>query len=340
MQIIKSTNGFPYAWRAGRVEYLIRSILESKAQAQLDVDRVMIINPTWLQNTDVAQSINDADPDFIICHNFADPAVQEIFSQVQQSGRPYIVIGSTDHFRLDFWAMVCDLYFQHYQDDDLKLAPDAKHFVCYNRKPHPHRVAFVDALIRNGLRDQGHLTLGGNNAIVIDESFNESQGINDEYGNSDIYKIRNDIFSVGDLSVWNRSALCFVTETDFDNANPQDFFISEKTWKPIIGLRPFLVVGQAPLRQYLKDSGFDIFEDLFDYSQIDETQRYVGQQAEMYAEVATKTIAKIQKPFTEYQRYFYRCQQNKKRFCEYTYEQWDRLNRLDLTQYVTSHNSN
>ena len=36
MEIIKSTNGFPYAWKAGRVEQLIRSILEDKARKQLN----------------------------------------------------------------------------------------------------------------------------------------------------------------------------------------------------------------------------------------------------------------------------------------------------------------
>ena len=57
MDVIKSNNGFPYAWKAGRVEQLIRSILENKARNQLNVDRVMLINPTWLHENNLNQQI-------------------------------------------------------------------------------------------------------------------------------------------------------------------------------------------------------------------------------------------------------------------------------------------
>ena len=66
MEIIKSTNGFPYAWKAGRVEHLIRQILESKIKQQLTVERAMIINPTWLHEDDLSAQITSADPGFVI----------------------------------------------------------------------------------------------------------------------------------------------------------------------------------------------------------------------------------------------------------------------------------
>ncbi len=179
MQIIKSTNGFPYAWKAGRVEQLIRSILESKAREQLAVDRVMIINPTWLHENDIAADIESADPDFIICHNFVDPAVPRIFEAIEQSGRPYIIVGNADQFRLDFWAMVCDLYFQNYEEPDVAIESTAKKYICLNRKPHPHRIALVHNLVAAGLQDQGYLSLGlpGDRAITIQDEVTDAQGI-------------------------------------------------------------------------------------------------------------------------------------------------------------------
>ena len=63
MNIIKTDNGFPYAWKAGRVEQLIRDILERKAQDQLAVDRVMLVNPIWLGDRDLAREIAQARPD-------------------------------------------------------------------------------------------------------------------------------------------------------------------------------------------------------------------------------------------------------------------------------------
>jgi hypothetical protein len=341
MEIIKSTNGFPYAWRAGRVEQLIRNILESKAKQQLNVGRIMIINPTWMHEDNISQNIQDARPDFIICHNFVDPAVPKIFEAVETSGVPYIILGNSAQYRIDFWAMVCDFYFQNYEEQDVELLPTARKYICLNRKPHPHRVSLVNKLIDAGLQEQGFISLGlpGASAITIDETFSDNQGIGDEYqylGTDEdtvSRRIRNDIFSVGAPDIWNNSYLCLVTETEFSNANPDNFFTSEKTFKPIIGMRPFFVYGQAPLRQYLKDSGFDIFEDIFDYSIINEADGDPFKQ-QQYAQVAINAINDVKDPVQEYRRYFGRCQNNKRRFRTYVYEQWNRLNNLDLTDYV------
>jgi hypothetical protein len=342
MQIIKSTNGFPYAWRAGRVEQLIQNILENKCRQQLTVDRVMFINPTWMHEDNIAEQIQQTNPDFIICHNFVDPAVPKIFDAITQSGRPHLIIGNADQYRLDFWAMVCDLYFQHYEERDVPVLSTARKYICLNRKPHPHRVALVQNLIDAGLQDQGHISLGlpGDQAIVLDETFADEQGIQDEYGNLGVdetfvsRRIRNDIFSVGNLTVWKNSLLCLVTETEFSNYYPQNFFTSEKTFKPIIGMRPFFIYGQAPLRQYLKDSGFDTFDDVFDYTAINDSCNDPERQRQ-YARVAINAIQSVADPAQEYaKKYFGRCQYNKNHFRKYVYQQWQRLYNLDLTAYV------
>jgi len=338
MKISKKNNGFPYAWKAGRVEQLIVNILERKAQAQLNIDSLMIINPTWLHEDDIAKNIAETDPNLIICHNFVDPAVSKIFETIKNSGKPYIILGNSEQYRLDFWAMVCDLYFQSYTDSDLILQQSARKFICLNRKPHQHRRVLVDCLLP--LQEQGYLSLGDpTNPITISEEFADDQGINDEYGTLGAtskfvtQQIRNDIFSLGNLAVWNNSYLCLVTETEFANPNPNDFFISEKTLKPIIGMRPFFIYGQAPLRQYLKDSGFDIFEDIFDYSQVDFSK---GDPVKMqqFCQVAVDAINKVDDPWQEYQSIRSRCQNNRDRFRSYVYEQWQRLDNLDLTEYV------
>ena len=345
MDVIKSNNGFPYAWKAGRVEQLIRSILENKARNQLNVDRVMLINPTWLHENNLNQQIQDADPDFIICHNFVDPVISQVHDTIIKSGRPYIIIGNTSCFRLDFWAMVCDLYFQHYTDQDTYVVSGAKSYICLNRKPHPHRIRLVRQLQNSNVFDQGWVSLGlpGDQAMTVDSTFNLDQGIADEYGNVGIderfvsSKIKNDIFSLGDLSIWNQSYLCLVTETEFGNTDPDDFFISEKTWKPVLGHRPFFVYGQPKLREYLKNQGFDTFEDIFDYSMIDETLGEIERQVQ-YSRVAIKAIEKLNtmlgQAYCQYCQQFYRFQSNRNRFTQYVYEQWTKLNDLDLRQFI------
>ena len=129
MKIIKSDNGFPYAWKAGRVEQLIRNIIERKAHQQLTVDSVLLINPTWLLDRDLSAEIQDASPDFIICHDLVDPAIPQVHEIIQDSGIPHLFIGNADQYRLDFWAMVCDLNFQSYTNTELQLRPGAKKFI-------------------------------------------------------------------------------------------------------------------------------------------------------------------------------------------------------------------
>lgn len=306
MNIIKSDNGFPYAWKAGRVEHVIRNILEQKA-LQLSVDKVMIINTTWLLDRDLAQEICDADPDFIICHNFVDPTIFSVKQTIIESGRPHLFIGNTDHYRLDFWAMVCDLNFQAYTNEELKLRPGARKFMCLNRKPHAHRQILIQYL--DQIKEDGYLTTG----------------VDPELIDADVgdYPILNDIYTLGDLGTWQDAYLNIVTETVFDN---EDFFISEKTWKPVIGQRPFFVYGQPKLRQYLKEQGFDIFEDLVNYTSLN------GNTEHDYSELAVRTINKLIVNYNP--RYHERMINNQKRFRTYAYEQWNRLLNLNLANYV------
>lgn len=305
MKIIKSDNGFPYAWKAGRVEQLIRNILEQKAKNQLAVDSVMLINTTWLLDRDLSTEINDARPNFIICHNFVDPAIPQATQIVKDSGVPHIFIGNANHYRLDFWAMVCDLHFQYYTNTELQIKPGAKKFMCLNRKPHAHRRVIMKYLQQ--VQDQGHLT----SAVNLEQA--EPDATN--------YHVPNDVYTLGNINTWQDSYLNIVTETIFDN---EEFFISEKTWKPIIGLRPFFVYGQPKLREYLKQQGFDTFEDIIDYTGCVTEQDYSAR--------AIETVKTLKVNYSlEFQQ---RLINNQQRFRGYVYEQWNRLLDLNLNNYV------
>jgi hypothetical protein len=135
------------------------------------------------------------------------------------------------------------------------------------------------------------------------------------------YAIPNDVYTLGDIAAWQDAYLNIVTETTFDNKN---FFISEKTWKPVIGLRPFFVYGQPKLREYLRAQGFDTFEDLIDYAGCVTEQDY--------AELAVKTVNNLIVNYSP--RFQQRLVNNQQRFRSYVYEQWDRLLNLNLSAYV------
>jgi hypothetical protein len=343
MNIIKENNGFPYAWRAGRVEKLIRSILEDKIKSQLRVNNPMIINTTWYHEVALEDQIKQANPDFIIAHNFADPAVPRVFDAIKSSGVPHIIIGNCDHIRLDFWAMVCGMFFKYYEIEELDLNRNSKKFICLNRKPHPHRVALVDNLKQLNLIDQGIVSLGlpGVGALIVDDrsKLSASDGIGDEMpslaaGEEFISKdIANDIYSIGDIDNWRNALVNIVTETEFSNPNLNNFFISEKTWKPIIGCRPFVSYGQPHLREYLKQQGFDIFEDLIDYSIVNK-HGYDPEQYIQYATAIDQMLKKILDPYAEFNNIKQRLYSNRQRYFQYVDEQWSKLINLNLNDHI------
>jgi hypothetical protein len=63
---------------------------------------------------------------------------------------------------------------------------------------------------------------------------------------------------LGDINIWNQSFLNVVTET-VDNS----FWLSEKTFKPIIGKRPFVILNEKSLAG-LKEVGFKTFDKYWD----------------------------------------------------------------------------
>lgn len=324
MEIKRIESNWPYERKAARLEQSILSIIEIKARQQLDISRLMILSVS-LSGKDFKKEIDEFKPEFIICHSFVDPTDETLPVILSESGVPYIIIGNSDTYRIDFWAMAAYLFFANYDESELTINPKPKKYLCYNRKPHFHRIDIVRYL-QASVANEGHISFGtsGPGELTIGKIPTESD-IQIEWSDPTISdKIPNDVFSLGDLSVWNDAYLCLVTETLF---RPKDFFISEKTWKPIIGLRPFFIFGQPGLRAYLKDNGFDIFEDIFDYSTI-KTETCTADSSK----VAISAINNLSDP----QKHFYqirkRLLRNRQRFYQYATEQWEKLEKLNLNE--------
>lgn len=61
-----------------------------------------------------------------------------------------------------------------------------------------------------------------------------------------------------------QSYISITTETFFQEDNNKDLVFSEKSFKPFFGFNIPLIIGQPTGLKYLKDLGFDLFEDLFE----------------------------------------------------------------------------
>lgn len=65
-----------------------------------------------------------------------------------------------------------------------------------------------------------------------------------------------------------------VNETFTENWRGTSLFWSEKTFRSIFHMQPFIVFGQKGANKRLKDYGYKLFENLFDYSFDDEADTY------------------------------------------------------------------
>ena len=171
---------------------------------------------------------------------------------------------------IDYWALFLDRYFLSPNIIDLcRIDLVDKPFMCLNRKPHPHRVELYQQLKELNIHTAGIVSLGGEfgTAAQAVDSDDCSQDLAPNSGN-DQYGIPNDIETLGNMQNWNRTFLNVVTETVFEiNEN---YFVSEKIYKPILGLRPFLVYANDGAERWLADRGFaNYLDDFGDISDLD-----------------------------------------------------------------------
>lgn len=130
-------------------------------------------------------------------------------------------------------------------------------YLSYNRKPKLHRELLVDSLIKENLLEKGWVTYEKNKFPEVDRLSGDTD---QEKHSSDLRFSRpEDLTSLGNLSIWRNSYLVIVSETETSDA----WQISEKTWKPIFGLRPYVLNSHPNISKILDKLGFFTPADLF-----------------------------------------------------------------------------
>jgi hypothetical protein len=234
----------------------------------------------------------------ILFFNFVDPiydfsAWYDVFDECKKfiKDSDITCIGQVDSNKitldvpLPFWAIYTLDNFKRYTKEETTPKTFDNLFLCYNRRPHSHRKLLYKQMEKHQLLQRGIFTLGGEKSLT-------------------------DTMTLGPLDIWNSHLLTIVTETR--HLPKVGFpFCSEKIWKPIIGMRPFLCLGDQGSIQYLKDNGFYTFNKLFGINKDDITvddivnaiKKFNGNPAKIYASILNKL------------------EHNKKRFFEFAEEQ-------------------
>lgn len=132
-------------------------------------------------------------------------------------------------------------------------------FMSLNNRPHGHRCMFMDLMARHNLIDKGIVSWYGDNSaydwkwfnppkkIILDKTFVKT-------GNS--FRLP---------AEWNESFLHVVSECSINRV-----YFSEKTWIPILNCKPFISQSHRGFYKHFKDLGFELYDEIFDYSFDDE----------------------------------------------------------------------
>jgi hypothetical protein len=242
-------------------------------QLENDTQSWVVINSVWysadFHTTVVLPFLQSAQVDRILLVAMLDAAIPQPDWFVNTA--PVSTVGYYPGAGfVDFWALFLARYFQEPNSLPLLRADCVDlPFMCLNRKPHWHRRHLYTQLESAGLLDSGLVSLGGNDSPPV-RTIEEVVSVTDLAPNSGTEQngIPNDITSLGQIENWQRCFLNIVTETVY-NIN-QHCFVSEKIYKPILGMRPFLVYADDAAVQWLGDRGFETYvSDFVDITDLD-----------------------------------------------------------------------
>jgi hypothetical protein len=274
---------FPQSSQWFKDEILLISKIHSQINSCYPTTNNLFINSTWFGpqfDNGQYQKFIDITQDQIFDKLFILAAVDPVFLSPAQLDDVIVKSGATETFLLghfesayqfNFHAAVIPKYFREYTQEDLLLKNANKIFLNYNRKPREHRIRLVGKLLEHKLTECGVVTLGQDESGIYGPSHNIALTLGetpDDYakeGNwnlKDEFGIPHDIHSLGNMDLWQSHFLTVVSETEWRVSEP--LFVSEKLWKPIIGLRPFVINGQTKIYQWLRDNGFKTFNQWFD----------------------------------------------------------------------------
>lgn len=239
--------------------------------------RTVVINSVWYSgdyHQQVMEELQEIKPTHIFVIALLDPPIiklewfRDLNCNVVGIGY-YPGPGFVDYFALfsnQFYIPV---------DQEVLLSPDKidTAYMCLNRKPHQHRVRLYQGLENLNVLDHGFVSMGGTPVPLRTLSEDcDGQDLAPN-GGPEQYGIGNDIASLGSINNWQRHFVNIVTETVWEVEDNN--FISEKTFKPIVGLRPVLIYAPNSGIKCFTSRGFEHYiNDFTDICDIDLTQPY------------------------------------------------------------------
>ena len=210
-----------------------------------------------------------------------------------------------------------------------------KKFTCLNGYYRETRIIIVSELFRNGLENDGYISCIGN--------YGEDPSTEWELDNvdKDLIKYYMDIIYpkipiVVDLEkdieliepyiglsyvheMYTNSYFNIITETSYnwDSSSIIDnnIFLTEKTYRPIFGMQPFIVVSNPGFLKFLKSMGFKTFPEFFDES-YDEIENPIERMNTIVNEIKKICSLSLEELHDRYYNIFDKLEHNRNRLIE------------------------
>lgn len=156
-----------------------------------------------------------------------------------------------------------------------QIEDKVKYFLCYNRKVRPHRLILLEKVLENDLLDKFYYSfmdknIKNQNQYPLITKNQDMFPINLESGRN-----RHNPVTVipEDYEYFKNSLLSVVTETIFfpkktdqEEILSDSIFFSEKVFKPIMMLHPFILLSRPYSLSMLRDRGYQTFNGIIDES--------------------------------------------------------------------------
>jgi hypothetical protein len=241
-------------------------------------------------------------------------------------------------YSFDFWSISVKDRFKNYDVNDLSVDfSNLMLFLCYQNKPHYHRQYLTKRIIDADLMQYGiltlqkfqHLGLDYPDLILVDieQSIDYNHILRPDAVHNTIVDplvTHSDVYSLGDLRIWQRCFLNVVSET---LCNSDRFMISEKTFKPLIGMRPFVLNGPKKILKHLRNNGFYTFEEYWhvDFNQATTAELACDNCVQVIKQLSRMSAGQIQQMYSDM---YPKLVHNRNRFFEYANEQEHRVRNL------------
>lgn len=315
-------------------KWMIQSIFD-QIDAKWPNDKNLVINTTWLGPAfDSWERLLSKN---YCCDNLfwlalVDPVpmlphhIKQVEEKFQAKCVKYIGLGFEGEYRLDTPSIaILEGDIPHYEEQEKILPLSFKYrYINYNRKPHAHRIDMVNKFFEHKLDSYGIITLETTDNYDYDIGQGKTcptvSNIPPEYAHENLYEP-----TLGCLYLWQNHFLNIASETEFfpwDN-----MFVTEKTWKPILGLRPFIINGQTKIYSWLRDQGFKTFNHYWDFANIENVKEFevhdsIIEVVKYLCNTDEATLGEI------YRDMLPDLQHNKQRFFEFAREQKNKVNSL------------